>query len=167
MYAFLLFILPGLPVIQLFPTFPEIASSDRSPRHAAFVECQTHWKCDHTAVSWRHLVVLLRQHVSSLLLVEKWASVFAFGNTGFLTAWSNVYVGNDLPLKTQSLVMGEIRRWAESTTEDWVLKTFWVCFIEKGLSIKPQYFFGAIQNVSLATSIKCRLNVACSDSWSC
>lgn len=120
--CFSTFILPGLPVTQLFPTFPEIASSDRSPRHVAFVECQTHWKCDHTALSWRHLVVLLRQHVSSLLLVEKWVSVFAFGNTGFLTAWSNVYVGNDLPLKTQRALLwvryvDELR--VQLRTESW------------------------------------------------
>lgn len=62
-------------VLQLFPTFPGITSSEKGCGHAAFVECgnidtNRAWKCDISAVALRHLVVLLHQCVLSLLLVE-------------------------------------------------------------------------------------------------
>lgn len=73
--------LPGRLLLQLFPAFPEIASSEKSPGRAAFVECGNTdtcraRECDHSAVSLRHLVVLLQGRVMCFFFVEKLPSFY-------------------------------------------------------------------------------------------
>lgn len=54
--------LPGRLLLQLFPTFPEITSSWEGSWTGLLLWNRA-WKCDHSAVSLKHLVVLLHQCV--------------------------------------------------------------------------------------------------------